>query len=325
MGILDAPPVDATSKKPIAVYTPSRDLPGCRAWFDASTLTGADGSSVSRWDANYGSFSLNAASSPAPTLLAGGANGKNVVRFAAAGFLRNSDTFGVTASVVPTSGYAPPTTLVAVVRMSSGATMPGSTDIFGGSGHKLALHSSSVGPYLYAGTTGGLKSHNLNDGQWHVLVGQIGVGGATIYIDGYVSDVTVASIGTQAIAGLTIGPGMNGTGLTTGTFDVAELMVSDRLLTPGQIETLSKYLGAKWGISQIGSQPNGVHYVDATDSAGQPIRYWLPPKAQMGASTPLIIWCHQFTNTEAITTGYRFYSTIHAAVQQGYMVVASNQ
>ena len=323
MGILDAPPVDA-NKKPLGIYTPGRDMPGARAHFDASTLTGTNGSNVTRWDASFGAFALNQSSATAPTLLAGAANGKNVLRFGTTGYLKNTDTFGASASVVPSgSGYAPPSLIAAVVRLSTTATTSGDTGIVGAPGHFLAVSVNSLGPYAYAGTPGTLTAPRLNDGQWHVLVAQIGgAGGATIYIDGYLASVSVASVGTQPINSLSVGPG-TGPGLTAGTLDVAEVVVGDRLLTPGQIDSLSTYLGAKWGISTIGHQKSGTHLTDAIDSGSQPMRYWMPPKSLMGASTPLVIWCHQLGHTEAMTTGYWSFAMIHAAMQEGWMYAAS--
>ncbi|AYN57885.1 esterase [Arthrobacter phage Faja] len=69
----------------------------------------------------------------------------------------------------------------------------------------------------------------------------------------------------------------------------------------------------------IGRQIYGVHATDGTDSAGVNIRYWLPPVP----ATQLVIYCHQLGATEQIATNYWAYPMIHAAVQNGSMVVAS--
>ncbi|WAJ32002.1 hypothetical protein OUO20_12455 [Arthrobacter sp. FX8] len=69
----------------------------------------------------------------------------------------------------------------------------------------------------------------------------------------------------------------------------------------------------------LGRQTKAVTYVDATDSAGIAVRYWLPAGA-----TNLVIWSHPDSQTEQITPGYWAYPLIQAFIQDGYAVIASN-
>lgn len=74
----------------------------------------------------------------------------------------------------------------------------------------------------------------------------------------------------------------------------------------------------------IGRQRYGVHFTDTTDSGSQAVRYWLPPATALGASIPLVIWCHPYTQTQAIAGSYFAYPLVHSCIQEGFMVAASN-
>lgn len=72
----------------------------------------------------------------------------------------------------------------------------------------------------------------------------------------------------------------------------------------------------------IGRQNRSVTYVDATDSGGIAIRYWLP--RDISGAVPLIIWSHPDSQNEQITPGYWAYPLIQAFLQEGYAVIGSN-
>lgn len=75
-------------------------------------------------------------------------------------------------------------------------------------------------------------------------------------------------------------------------------------------------------MSILAQQRYGVTPQDATDSAGQAVRYWLPPDGS--TSGVLLIWCHPAGGTVGLGPGYFSYPLIHAAIQEGWAVAASN-
>lgn len=75
----------------------------------------------------------------------------------------------------------------------------------------------------------------------------------------------------------------------------------------------------------VGTQDYGVTLVDANDANAVACRVWLPPWQAMAASAPLLIWSHPQGQDQLISPSYFAYPLIHAALQQGWMVVASNE
>ncbi|MDN4174750.1 hypothetical protein QWY28_17445 [Nocardioides sp. SOB77] len=73
----------------------------------------------------------------------------------------------------------------------------------------------------------------------------------------------------------------------------------------------------------LGTQGAEVSYID--DASGvQAMRYWLPPSDRLGEPRPLVVYCHQAGGNHQINPTYWAYPLIHAAVQEGWIVAASN-
>jgi len=69
----------------------------------------------------------------------------------------------------------------------------------------------------------------------------------------------------------------------------------------------------------LGPQGAPVHPVDTTTAGSINVRYWLPPEPH----TSLIIYCHQLSGNEFISSSYWAYPLVHAAIQEGWAVAAS--
>lgn len=231
-------------------FDPRRDLPRCRVWLDASTLSGADGSKIVLWGdgSGFGSDVYQSTASAQPTLAVGAQNGLNVVRTDASSFLFRADTlFG--AGIVQPAGYAQPNTLIAVAKIPAVART-GNSVLFGSapSGQNHLLIDSNGSMLLFAGSGTPAGGPNINDGIWHVIVGVFDVTSFALYIDGYlVATHTVQSQGSGLMKGIAVGADAGGSS-KLGSADIGELiMCADRL---GYQEALSvtRTLAEKWGI-----------------------------------------------------------------------------
>ncbi|AYN57884.1 hypothetical protein PP640_gp31 [Arthrobacter phage Faja] len=228
-------------------FVPSRDVPSILAWFDASTLSGANGQALTVWAASFGAFSFNLTPATKPTLLTNAANGKNAVRFAPSSYFRNTDVFGA-GGLGMGAGYTQPFSFTFVARVSSDIALTGNTLLMGSSTATVRLPVQGLTYYANAGSDSTIFGPPVNDGTWHVVTVNFGVGGATTYIDGYLATVAPAQVGTASLGNLFVGPGL-GAAPSAGTFDVAELIVANTVLSPSRIDAIHAHLATKWGIS----------------------------------------------------------------------------
>lgn len=75
----------------------------------------------------------------------------------------------------------------------------------------------------------------------------------------------------------------------------------------------------------IARQLYGVSHRTDVDSGGQAIRWWSPPLDALGASSPVVLWSHPQGQNEQLSPSYFGYPFIHACIQEGWRVAATNQ
>lgn len=228
-------------------FDPARDVPGVYAWFDASSLTGTDGSNVlvcpdvSGSGNDVSQFTAGAA----PTLAAASLNGHNTLRFQAGQFL-SRPTFG--GSFPGPNTYPQPLTYIALCKFNSSLSPSASRGIMGGISGVVSLFAAS--PYgqvgIAAGTNGATGGPNLVDGNWHIVAGMFDTNSGAVYVDGYlVGAASTQTHGTNAMAGLYLGSYAGGNRMADGW--IAEAGVTGRL-SGRRISSVTSALATKWGL-----------------------------------------------------------------------------
>lgn len=324
MGLLDAPATDFRSKA-VKAFDPTRDLPRCVAWYDATQATGVDGDSKMRWrdSSGYSNDAQAPATTNAATLRKTG--GRSYYSFGATSWLRSS-TFG-SATWGQAAPFAQPNTIIIVARVSSTVGTGAVRNLIAGnlnsSRHRVLINSTprSYGQ-LAAPTPAAGGGPNLADDQWHVITSVMDSTSCSFYVDGYlVSALSSQAQGSDAFQFLNIGALNDGT-LGANGVDIAEIIVCNDRLTPGRILDATKALATKHSIAAVlPAAQEGVTYVDTTSSNGQALRYWMPSGT---AAAPLLIFSHQSSGTALIDPGFWAYHYVRAFVNEGWMVAASN-
>ena len=305
-------------------FIPERDMGGVLAHFDPDDVPGSNGAAVPTWASRWGGVTFNLTPAAKPTVLAAAVTDSagrphKMVRCATSSYLRNVTSINDTA---PSGGHPQPLTFVLAIRITASAATASNHLVFGASGANLQLAQQGQALYVNAGTAGTVQGPELTDGAVHIVVATMTTAGWRIYVDGYLVGSTSGTQqqGSGVLGNLFIGSGL-GVALPAGvTFDYGDLIVSTSPITPARVAAVTAALAKKWGIATTGAQRNGVDFVDTVDSAGQPVRYWMPPGT---GAAPLLIWSHPYTQTEQIAHGVNVYPWVHAAVQEGWMVAAS--
>lgn len=222
-----------------------------RAHFDASTLDGANGATIRVLPDIAGHGQDVFTSGTAPTLVAGGQNGLNVLSFGAAAYLSRT-SFASAGTEWGQAALAPPLTYVMVARINGTTTDSLQVLISGTPAGQVALMAHSGHLRLTAGGAGTFRAGPyLRDDKFHVLVGvNGGARGASLYVDGYLVNTVGGSgfVGTNNLSGLGIFANSDGTQpLNGGRF--AEAMVINEYLAPQQVARITATLAQKWGIS----------------------------------------------------------------------------
>lgn len=223
-----------------------------RAHFDASTLTGANGSSVRVLPDLGGSNQDLFTSGTAPTLVVSGQNGLNTLAFGAATYLARTSFGAASGNEWGQTALAPPLTYVMVVKVLSTTTDSLQALISGTPSGQVALMLHSGHLRLSAGGAGTFRSGPyLRDDQFHVLVGvNGGTRGAALYVDGYLVDTVGGSgfVGVNALSGLAIFANSDGSQPTNGG-QFAEGYVIQEYLDPEQVARVTETLAEKWGLA----------------------------------------------------------------------------
>lgn len=304
-------------------YRRANFTPVC--WYDASRLTGANGSAVRFVPDRAGrSNDLVGASGTSPTLVTNALNGKSVLNFAvgAGQFLSSSPS-----STWQQPAQAQPIALVAVVKFSSSsAIVVGQRGVIGTTGAILGIAAASTNVlYAYAGAALFLSGQSLADDTWHIIVVSLTPQGGSMYLDGVLVGVAESTtpFGTGgATTSVTLGKtGQNLDG------QIAEAGILSGYLTHKDIADITASLSAKWGIA-CPATPGNVTIHDITDANGQAVRlYYSPDKLNGVAHPPLVIWNHQVSSAQLYGptfVGSPIYYTIHDLARAGYVVAAPN-
>lgn len=315
-------------------FTPDRDLPGCFAWYDTSKLTGGNGASIDRMGDESGSgFALGSVGTARPTLIAGGLNGLNTLRFTTIQQMISSA--GATAWDSPTR--AQPITIVALVKFRAAGNANFARVVMsstGGSGVAMAIAAtvaSSSGfdswPYASAGSATPIGGGaGLNDDQWHVVIVKMNVNAPTIMVDGRVTGApTTAVHGSNAFSGQVLLGAYN----TSGTFpmdgDFAEGGYIAGDLSLKQCEKVTEYLRAKWNYGPTSTpKQDTVISRDFTDANGQAYRMFHTTTLS-SATPPLVILNHAQAGNSLVRPGLVGYTApVRVAAEAGYVVVVPN-
>lgn len=237
-------------------FTPT-NLSGCKLWLDASTLTGANASSVTTWaDSSGNAYDFTqATSSLKPTLRTNLLNGKNGVRFD-----------GV-------DDYMGNTTGLSIANNIAGITVFNVWKLTYGAVNYQTPFCISVGT---SATTSRVAMGHTPTGKNHI-------GGRRLDADTFASNATTADATNYPViqsgyldyANAKARLYINGTGTTETTFqtvgntsatnslgfyigskasteidgcDMFETIVYNRKLTDAEIAVVHKYLSKKWGI-----------------------------------------------------------------------------
>jgi hypothetical protein len=202
-----APDASDFRGSPTKNFLPSRDLPNVLTWLDASTLTGANGSDVRRWpDLATRGQDPSRFTGTCPSLKTNGLNGKNTVVFNGSFF--SNPTFGKAGLGQPNAGWPQPLTMAAVVKFGSAGATP--QPVFGGStSSPISLQTTTTGNLqVTAGATGAVGGPQINDDQFHIVVGAFDPGTAFGMVDGYiVQSTTGGAQGANVMDQLNVGSG----------------------------------------------------------------------------------------------------------------------
>lgn len=305
---------------------PARDLPKVMMHLDASALTGANDSPISAWDdeSGLGHFVHQMTASKQPLLKTNAQAGKNAVYFGATSYLEKPD-YG--SGLGDTGTYSQPNTFFLVVKFNAASNSSNrslwSGTATGNARNNCWLDGTTQAGYLYAGTAWPDGGKPLDDGQWHVIAAVFGTTHGAFYVDGYlVTTQGTQAHGTEPLGAFTLGASGTGT-LTVNGAEYGEFIHCNASVPPEQILATSKALAAKWGITITAPDRQiPATYISTTDSAGINIRVWPSPKPKASGNT-LVIWNHQHSGTEAITSSFFMYPLIHAAINEGYIFAAS--
>lgn len=306
---------------PLVYGVPGRDT--LLAWYDFSLLTGSNGGAVSKvLDLSGNGQDVNQVTTAnKPTLVAAAQNGLNAIRFGSTAYLaRASFGTGFAQPVV-----AQPVTYVVVAKISSAVALTARNLIGSASGTRVELRTNATSDNLFfsAGSAGASGGPRINDDTWHVFVGVAAPSFSGHWTDGQLmASSTTQGQGSNALAGL--GIGADSTGATpVQAADFGEVLIWGKRLSMVEIDAVTRLLAAKWGITVASTNVAGVTFHDTTDAGAINVRYWLPPSYT--ATTPLVIWCHPYTQNEQITPSYFAYPLVHAAIQKGWAVIGSRQ
>ncbi|WAJ32001.1 hypothetical protein OUO20_12450 [Arthrobacter sp. FX8] len=234
-------------------FHPGRDANRISS-YDASTLTGANGSSLVVWpDSGVSLQDLTQPTTGAqPTVTANSLNGLRTVRLGATSYMARSD-FGANFENGG-AGYAQPLTIAALYRVSSTGSRAANGALTGwaspASSNRPSMQVDTSGSIaLFGASAGATGGKPVNDDQWHITIAQFDTGSSSFYTDGYlVAGLATQAHGTSVLRGFAIGAAVDGSA-PLGVSDIAQVDVLSGRLTRVQIDNYTQYLATKWGLS----------------------------------------------------------------------------
>lgn len=215
-------------------------------WFDAddsATITLAAG--VSAW-ANKGTVAFNAAqanSTNQPSLVAGGLNGRNIIRCTTSPntYLEIAASSGLNMNAIFNASGA---TAFVLKKFVSGVVefkmeqSPGNRLGFEG-GNRLDMPNDSTSKITSTSTTG----------SWICMLGRREATQVRLYYNGILKG-TQNNTNVFLAASASMGIGAAAGGSFSSAVDIAEILVYPRALNVAEINLVLAYLEAKWGIIQ---------------------------------------------------------------------------
>jgi hypothetical protein len=241
---------------PSATVTPFNPgvITGLASWYDAASLTGTNGSSVTTWN-DRSSVGNNLSGGTSPTLVTTGQNGLNVVRFASA-----SSQYLVMSSPSSLPLGTTSATYFAVARTSSAIStqqifMYGSTPNTSGQNAEIGFLSNGVTSDIY--TAGTILDGNANNNTF-VVISNVMTGTSTNA--GWVNGTSFSSTNNTSISTKNIGAtgtvaGFVGAGRLVSNIqyflsgDIAEIIIFSGALGITQRQQVEGYLAWKWGLN----------------------------------------------------------------------------
>jgi hypothetical protein len=225
-------------------------------WVKADSLAVSDGQSVTSWtDASSGGHNV-AAGATAPILKANIANGKPVVRFAAATSQMASTSFGMTG----------PYTTFFVMQKAPGAT--GCFPLTDSGNESYYWSGATQLRVLNSGGSGGYPSFyvqpTVDDGKFHAYTSVVTNAGAS---SGYQDGVPLGSMTAGSLANWNGGVKINNSAGSC-TADIAEIVLYQGTLGGSDRQKVEAYLGKKYGISQSAQKLIDVQSNAGTNVAG---------------------------------------------------------
>lgn len=328
MSLFDAP-VDWRGRS-LGLFQSDRDIPACLAWWDASTLAGANASAVKTLgDQSGAGMGLSASGTARPTLNAPGLNGKNTITLSTIQCMQS--TLGITNWNART--LAQPFTHIALVKMRAAGTSASARSIFSSSGGAVGMaiiakvtSSSGYDQWLYptAGSAGVGGGPGLADDTWHVVITRMNSQGYTTMVDGQVTQAAVSALqGSASLSGRLLLGAYNTSLAFPMDGDFAEGGIFAGELSLKACERITDYLRAKWNYGPTTTPvQNTVHIRDALDSNSQTLR--IMASSGISAQPPLVIFNHQQGGNSSLQPGLAGYPLVHALVNSGYVVVLHN-
>lgn len=215
-------------------------LPGLRAWFRSDLGITLNGAKVSAWadQSGNGNHATQGTAAKQPTYNASDAAYNGLPSLS---FLNASATVLVTGAV--TTGQ--PATVAIVGQATKISANGGFTDAGSGSGY-LAVYATSTNSFasMISNATGFNSTTDIS--AQHVVAGAFNGASSKLFVDNSQIPVATGTCGSAAATTLAIGG--NGLGVNPLTGKVAELVVVNRILSPGEMTLLFAYYGARYGI-----------------------------------------------------------------------------
>lgn len=235
------------------------EISGLKMWLDASTLTDADGSSVTTWNDSSGNdaYATQSNATYRPILKTSIQNNRNIVRFDGV-----DDNLIVNTAKLDMLRNVSGSSLFAVYKKNSGTTEGRILSIMTNTGVTRALLTTTPSVYRTGGRrldadTGQFIDSTTAVGTTSFVVHASNINYQARTVNQYINGTIDGTSSTFQTAGNTSDTNSSyiqvvGSGLTLPiACDVAEIIVFNRSLTNAEMNNINNYLFIKWGIDNL--------------------------------------------------------------------------
>lgn len=236
------------------IYTFSPlDIPGLQLWLDAAQITGlSDGDPVATWPdmSGEGNHATQATSGNRPTYRAGVLNGLPVVRFDGTNdFLTLGKAALGSTGLFAAAGQAFTVFAVSRVAPNSIGTIIGRAATSNRTFQLFYQRTSNPAwtPSFYLRGTQNNTGYEHDDGNGHLDAVRWDGSTATYFGDGVPQSATVGSASENTSEHIIIGARTGGTAFWLNG-DIAEILIFDVALSPGDRQVVEQYLMTKYAI-----------------------------------------------------------------------------